>query len=130
MGLGRQLRDPAAISVAALAAGTAWAVGVWPPAAGALGLTVLAVKGLAGLALARPDGATDVAPDESTDMGPGEPIGTPVAAVPVAAEPSGATEGSDGHVFRREGDFWRIGSGEVVFYLRDSKGLRYLHCLL
>jgi non-specific serine/threonine protein kinase len=130
MGLGRQLRDLGAITVAALWAGAAWAVGVRPTAAGALGLTVLTVKGLTGLALARPKETTDIASDESMNIVPDESIATPVVVAAVTAEPGGVTEGSDGRVFRREGEFWRIGSGEVVFYLRDSKGLRYLHCLL
>lgn len=130
MGLRRQLRDPGAITVAVLAAGAAWALGVWPPAAGALGLTVFAVKCLTGLALARPAETTEMAAGEPINIGPQEPIATPAAAAAGTAEPGEASEGSDGHVFRREGEFWRIGSGGVVFYLKDSKGLSDLYCLL
>lgn len=131
MDIGRQLRDPGAITVAVLAGGAAWAVGVWPPAAGALGLTVLTVKGLTGLVLTRRDDTPDImAAVAPADIGPPEPRVTPAAAAVGTAEPGDAGEGSRGHVFRREGEFWRIGSGEAVFYLKDSKGLRDLHCLL
>lgn len=130
MDVGRQLRDPGAITVAALAAGAAWAVGVWPPAAGALGLAVLTVKGLTGLALTRRAETTGPVADESVAIGPQEPIPAPAAAAARTAEPGDTGEDSDGHVFRREGQYWRIGSGRAVFFLKDAKGLRDLQCLL
>jgi hypothetical protein len=129
MGLGRQLRDPVAITVAALAAGAAWAVGVRPPAAGALGLAVLTVNVLTGLTVTG-HAAAETAADEPLDTGPHEPIASPAAAAAGTTEPGDAGDGSDDHVFRREGEYWRIGSGEAVFSLKDSKGLRDLHCLL
>ena len=54
-------------------------------------------------------------------------IGTGGTVTGVADEASAITEG---HVFRREGDFWTVAYGGSVVRVRDSKGLRYLARLL
>jgi hypothetical protein len=113
MGLGRRLGTRGALTIGAVLAAAAWLVGVWPVAAGALGLIVVVVKVLVALIGATADEVTGAPPASSVPS--------------VSSETVGA---GDGLVFCREGELWRIGSGETVFSLRDAKGLRYLHFLL
>jgi tetratricopeptide (TPR) repeat protein len=53
------------------------------------------------------------------------------AEVPAEAPAEAPTKvPAEGHVFRREGDFWTVAYGGSVVRVRDSKGLRYLAQLL
>jgi hypothetical protein len=52
-----------------------------------------------------------------------KPTLTPAAGAP-------AQPGAGNNLFRREGEYWTIAYDGMTFRLRDSKGLRYLVCLL
>ena len=73
---------------------------------------------------------------KATSLRAGEtPSGPPPLALPTASDGGGAPRTGDGapvggNVFRKEGDYWTIAYEDVVFRLKDTKGLHYIAHLL
>lgn len=119
MGTAGELRDPAGVALAVVAAIASSLSGLPAVASIAVGTAALATRSTTAIWLERRAAAP---PPPTADPAP--------AATPLAPAASPALGDAPLNVFRPEGEYWTIGYRGSTFRLRDAKGLRHLHRLL